>query len=141
VILPNPLLAQGHSDMSRKVAVPRSVLGTVGRWRGTAASQQSAARISALKDALGMLPVAVLQRTDTIEDFKWPYGETRSIAALNRTLGILPNAFNWGRGRTAPIFTASPFHRFGVKIETKVETKRDRRVNSAQVAAINCDET
>src|SRR5262249_17530653 len=31
-------------------------------------------------------------------------------------------------GRTPPIFTGSPFHRFGVKIRTKVETKRDRRI-------------
>jgi integrase len=35
---------------------------------------------------------------------------------------------NWGRGRTPPIFVASPFHRFGVKIKTKGETKRDRRI-------------
>ena len=35
---------------------------------------------------------------------------------------------NWGRGRTPPIFMASPFHRFGVKIKTKGETKRDRRI-------------
>src|SRR5207245_4252531 len=33
-----------------------------------------------------------------------------------------------GRGRTPPIFTTSPFHRFGVKIKTKGETKRDRRI-------------
>src|SRR5262245_7980939 len=46
----------------------------------------------------------------------------------NRTPGILRHAINWGRGRTPAIFTASPFHRFGVKIKTKVETKRDRRI-------------
>lgn len=45
-------------------------------------------------------------------------------------LGILRHAVNWGRGRTPPIFSASPFHRFGVKIKTKVETKRDRRVSA-----------
>ena len=86
-------------------------------------------RIAALKDALGALPVAAVERTETIEDFKRQYGQARSIAALNRTLGILRHAINWGRGRTPPIFTASPFHRFGVKIKTKVETKRDRRVS------------
>jgi integrase len=86
-------------------------------------------RISAVKDALGTRPVTSLERTDTIEDFKREYGETRSITAVNRTLGILRHAINWGRGRTPAIFTGSPFHRFGVKIKTKVETKRDRRIS------------
>jgi integrase len=85
-------------------------------------------RLTALKNALGTLPVNALERSDTIEDFKRQYGETRSVAAVNRTLGILRHAMNWGRGRTPAIFTASPFHRFGVKIKTKGETKRDRRI-------------
>ena len=85
-------------------------------------------RVGALKDALGELPIAALERAETIEDFKRDYGKARSIAAVNRTLGILRHAINWGRGRTPPLFTASPFHRFGVKIKTKVETKRDRRI-------------
>jgi hypothetical protein len=85
-------------------------------------------RVAALKDALGTLPVTALERTDTIEDFKREYGKTRSLAAVNRTLGILRHAMNWGRGRTPAIFSASPFHRFGVKIKSKGETKRDRRV-------------
>ena len=54
--------------------------------------------------------------------------QTRSLAAVNRTLGILRHAMNWGRGRTPAIFVASPFHRLGVKIKTKGETKRDRRI-------------
>jgi len=85
-------------------------------------------RLAALKDALGTLPVSELERVDPIEDFKRSYGETKSTASVNRTLAILRHAINWGRGRTPPIFTTSPFHRFGVKIKTKGETKRDRRV-------------
>ena len=85
-------------------------------------------RIGALKAALGTLPIAALERTETIEDFKQAYGQTRSSTAVNRTLGILRHAINWGRGRTPPILAASPFHRFGVKIKTKVEAKRDRRI-------------
>src|SRR6266498_1348094 len=85
-------------------------------------------RLAALKEGLGTLPVSALERTDTIEDFKREYGKTRSFAAVNRTLGILRHAMNWGRGRTPAIFSASPFHRFGVKIKSKGETKRDRRV-------------
>ena len=85
-------------------------------------------RLASLKEALGILPVTALERTATIEDFKSEYGKTRSIAAVNRTLRILRHAMNWGRGRTPAIFVASPFHRFGVKIKTKGETKRDRRI-------------
>jgi integrase len=85
-------------------------------------------RLAALKDAIGAVPVAALERAETIEDFKHTYSQTRSITAVNRTLGIVRHAINWGRGRTPPIFSASPFHRFGVKIKTKVETKRDRRI-------------
>ena len=102
-------------------------------------------RLGGLKDALGAFPVGALERTDTIEDFKLEYGTTRSVAAVNRTLGILRHVINWGRGRTPAIFTSSPFHRFGVKIKTKVETKRDRRIppseeQSLLVAAdkLNC---
>jgi integrase len=85
-------------------------------------------RLGSLKNALGNLAVTALERPETIEDFKHEYGKTRSVAAINRTLAILRHAINWGRGRTPAIFTASPFHRFGIKIKTKVETKRDRRV-------------
>jgi hypothetical protein len=80
------------------------------------------------------LPVSELERVDPIEDFKRSYGETKSTASVNRTLAILRHAINWGRGRTPPIFTTSPFHRFGVKIKTKGETKRDRRVGHDESA-------
>jgi integrase len=85
-------------------------------------------RLAALKNSLGALPVSELERVDPIEDFKRSYGDTKSTASVNRTLAILRHAINWGRGRTPPIFITSPFHRFGVKIRTKGETKRDRRI-------------
>src|SRR6516225_7641104 len=37
-------------------------------------------RLRSLKDALGNLPVATLERPETIEDFKHEYGKTRSVA-------------------------------------------------------------
>jgi hypothetical protein len=89
-------------------------------------------RLSALKTSLGNLPVSELERVDPIEDFKRTYAETKSTASVNRTLAILRHAINWGRGRTPPIFTMSSFHRFGVKIKTKGETKRDRRIAPAE---------
>jgi integrase len=104
-------------------------------------------RLAALKMSLGTLPVSALERTDTIEDFKREYGQARSLAAVNRTLGILRHAMNWGRGRTPPVFVASPFHRFGVKIKTKGEAKRDRRIGPdeeqrllAAAVTLNCTE-
>ena len=78
-------------------------------------------RLSTLKAFLGQLPVSELEQVDPIEDFKRLYAETTSTASVNRTLAILRNAINWGRGRTPPIFTTSPFHRFGIKIKTKGE--------------------
>jgi len=65
-------------------------------------------RLRGLKDALGARPVAALNQTETIEDFKREYGKIRSIAAVNRTLGILRHAINWGRGRTPPRDAAEP---------------------------------
>jgi integrase len=89
-------------------------------------------RIGALKAALGSLPVLALERIDPIEDFKREYAATKSSASVNRTLAILRHAINWGRGRTPAIFTTSPFHRFGVKIKTKTEAKRDRRITAEE---------
>ncbi len=85
-------------------------------------------RLTALKEALGSLPVADLEKIDPIEDFKRAYAATKSVASVNRALGVLRHAINWGRGRTPPILNTSPFHRFGVKIKTKSEVKRDRRI-------------
>jgi integrase len=104
-------------------------------------------RLATLKEFLGTLPVLELERLDPIEDFKRSYAETKSTASVNRTLAILRHAINWGRGRTPPIFSTSPFHRFGVKIKTKGETKRDRRIAPeeeqrllAAADKINCTE-
>jgi integrase len=93
------------------------------------------------------LPVLELERVDPIEDFKRLYAATKSTAAVNRTLAILRHAINWGRGRTPPVFSTSPFHRFGVRIKSKGETKRDRRITPeeeqnllAAADTINCAE-
>ena len=41
-------------------------------------------------------------------------------------------AINWGRFQDPPVLSTSPFHRFGVSIKTKEETKRDRRIGLAE---------
>ena len=35
---------------------------------------------------------------------------------------------NWGMAQTPPLFKKSPFHRFGVRMNKKLETMRDRRL-------------
>lgn len=35
---------------------------------------------------------------------------------------------NWGMAQTPPMFKKSPFHRFGVRMNKKLETSRDRRL-------------
>jgi integrase len=85
-------------------------------------------RITALKGHFGARPVRDLERVDVIEDFKVAYGKGRKLSSVNRTLGVLRHAINWGMGRSPALFDKSPFSRFGVKIKTKGETRRDRRV-------------
>ena len=36
---------------------------------------------------------------------------------------------NWGMAQTPPLFKKSPFHRFGVRMNKKAETARDRRLS------------
>ena len=36
---------------------------------------------------------------------------------------------NWGMAQTPPLFKKSPFHRFGVRLNKKAETMRDRRLS------------
>ena len=83
-------------------------------------------RLGALKAHLGERPVRDLERVEVIEDFKVAFGKGRTIATVNRTLGVLRHAITGG-GRNACDFRCSPSFRFGVKIKTKGETKRDRR--------------
>ncbi len=44
-------------------------------------------------------------------------------------LETLRAAMNWGMAQTPPLFKKSPFHRFGVRMNKKAETIRDRRLS------------
>ena len=50
------------------------------------------------------------------------------IATVHRALELLRAAMNWGMAQTPPLFKKSPFHRFGVRMNKKLETTRDRRL-------------
>ena len=47
---------------------------------------------------------------------------------MHRALETLRAAMNWGMAQTPPLFRKSPFHRFGVRMNKKLETSRDRRL-------------
>ena len=87
-------------------------------------------RVSALKKHLGELPLDALEEPDEINGFKTEsaYAEEVEIATVHRALETLRAAMNWGMAQTPPLFKKSPFHRFGVRMNKKLETTRDRRL-------------
>ena len=85
--------------------------------------------IKQLKEMLGELPVTSLEKTQDIARFKAQYRKGRTLATVNRALGVLRAAVNWGRFQDPPLLSTSPFHRFGVSIKRRDENKRDRRVH------------
>jgi integrase len=88
-------------------------------------------RIAVLKEHLGQLPLSALEEPDDVNRFKTDsdYAEDVELATLHRMLETLRAAINWGMAQTPPLFGKSPFHRFGVRLNKKAETSRDRRVS------------
>src|SRR3954465_8376380 len=88
-------------------------------------------QIAVLKEHLGNLSLSGLEDPDEINRFKTDseYAEDVEIASVHRVLERLRAAMNWGLAQTPPLFTKSPFHRFGVRMNKKAETVRDRRVS------------
>jgi integrase len=93
-------------------------------------------RLKALKEVLGNLPVTALEKPHDILRFKAVYRKGREVATVNRALATLRAAINWGRFQDPPYLTTTPFHRFGVSIKVKEETKRDRRVGLQEERAL-----
>jgi hypothetical protein len=87
-------------------------------------------RVGVLKQHLGELPLTDLEDPDVINQFKTDseYAEDVEIATMHRVLETLRAAMNWGMAQTPPLFNRSPFHRFGVRLNKKAETARDRRL-------------
>lgn len=93
-------------------------------------------RLKAIKQTIGAFPVSVLEKPAEILRFKAVYRKGREIATVNRALSTLRAAINWGRFQDPPYLTTSPFHRFGVSIKVKEETKRDRRIGLQEEQAL-----
>jgi integrase len=85
--------------------------------------------IKQLKEGLGELPVTALEKPADIASFKAKYRKGRALATVNRVLGVLRAAVNWGRFQDPPLLSTSPFHRFGISIKRRDENKRDRRIH------------
>src|SRR5258708_13291739 len=79
----------------------------------------------------GFLRLEALEDPDEINRFKASsdYAEELEIASIHCVLERLRAAMNWGLAQTPPLFTKSPFPRFGVRMNKKAETVRDRRVS------------
>jgi hypothetical protein len=82
--------------------------------------------LKALKCSLGDLPATALEKPADIALFKADYRKDHEVATVNRALGVLRAAINWGRFQDPPLLSTTPYHRFGVSIKAKEETKRDR---------------
>jgi integrase len=96
---------------------------------GLKSARTVSGHVKSLKASLGDLPVAALEKPVEIMRFKVAFREGHEVATVNRVLGVLRAAVNWGRFQDPPLLATSPFHRFGVSIRSRDETKRDRRVH------------
>jgi integrase len=87
-------------------------------------------QIKVLKRHLGDLPLAALEDADEINRFKTDsdWAEDVELSSVHRVLERLRAAMNWGMAQTPPLFKKAPFHRFGVRMNKKAETIRDRRL-------------
>jgi integrase len=93
-------------------------------------------RLKAIKKVLGDLPVGVLEKPRDVLLFKAIYRKGHEMATVNRALATLHAAINWGRFQDPPYLTTTPFHRIGVNIKVKEETKRDRRIGQQEEQAL-----
>jgi integrase len=93
-------------------------------------------RLKAVKSVIGHCPATALEKAEAIQRFRAAYRLGHEVATVNRALSTLRGAVNWARFQEPPLLATSPFHRFGVTIRTKDETRRDRRVSAAEEKAL-----
>jgi integrase/recombinase XerD len=101
------------------------------RPAGIRSLDTAAGRIKVLKRHMGELAVKALEEPALINRFKTEseYSRRVEISTLHKVLAILRAAIRWGQAQTPPLIDKSPFHRFGVRLNTKAETVRDRRIS------------
>ena len=67
---------------------------------GLKSARTISGHLKALKASLGDLPVVALEKPGEIVRFKATYRQGHEVATVNRALGALRAAINWGRSRT-----------------------------------------
>jgi hypothetical protein len=84
-------------------------------------------QVTVLKQHFGEMALPALEDADEINRFKTDseYAEDLEVASVHRVLERLRAAINWGMAQTPPLFTRSPFHRFGRAAEQ--ESRNDPR--------------
>jgi integrase len=88
-------------------------------------------RLKVLKAYFGELPLKSLEDAEIVNRFKTDseYADEVEIATLHKVLATLRAAIHWGQAQTPALIEKSPFHRFGVRLNKKAETTRDRRIS------------
>jgi integrase/recombinase XerD len=101
---------------------------------GIRSLDSAAGRIEALKRHFGDLPIKALEDPDIVNGFKTrsDYARRVRISTLHKALAILRAAIRWGQAQRPPLIDKSPFHRFGVRLNIKAETMRDRRLSRGE---------
>ena len=101
------------------------------RPAGIRSLDTAAGRIKVLKQHFGDLSVKALEEPAIVNRFKTEseYSRRVEVSTLHKVLAILRAAIRWGQAQTPPLINKSPFHRFGVRLNTKAETVRDRRIS------------
>jgi hypothetical protein len=99
--------------------------------RATERNQAPPRDVAVLKHHIGHLPLSALEEPDEVNRFKTDseYAEDVELATMHRVLETVRAAINWGMAQTPPLLAKSPFHRFGVRLNKKAETARDRRLS------------
>ena len=105
------------------------------KWASVASVES---RVKVLKTHLGHLPALGLEHPDAVNAFRQSeYAEDLEPASVNRVLEVLRNAINWGmHGVTPELLNRSPFHRFGITLDKRAETQRDRRLRTGEEARL-----
>lgn len=101
------------------------------RPAGIRSLNSAAGRIKVLNTYFGALPVKALEDPQIVNRFKTDseYARRVEISTLHKVLAILRAAIRWGQVQTPPLIEKSPFHRFGVQLNKRAETIRDRRIS------------
>jgi hypothetical protein len=100
-------------------------------FTGIRSLDTAAGRIKVLKRYFGELPVKALEEPAVINRFKSEsdYARNVEIATMHKVLATLRAAMRWGQAQTPPLVEKLLFHRFGVRLNQKAETVRDRRIS------------